>query len=76
MLSLLSTLYILNGHSIENRMIIPCGIEKNNLFKRGILVNIKDSSKNLIAIHRFQDENIVSGIKEKKMSLTKSIVIF
>ena len=68
--------YILNGHSIENRMIIPSRIEKNNLFKRGILVKIKDSHENLIAIHKVQDENIISDIKEKKLNLTKSIVIF
>ena len=67
---------IINGHPISGEMIEFNRTGESNLPKKGILVKVKDSNENTIALHEILSERIVSGIKNKKLNLTKSIVIF
>jgi tRNA pseudouridine55 synthase len=67
---------IINGHPINGEMVKSGGTGKSDLLKKGIFVKIKDSNGDIIAIHEILSERIIPGIKNKKLNLTKSIVIF
>lgn len=68
--------YIVNGHPVDGGMVEFARTEDNNLLKKGIFIKIKDIGENIIAIHEILSENVISDVKSKKPSLTKSIVIF
>ena len=68
--------HIVNGHPVDGEMVESARTEDNNLLKKRIFIKIKDSSENIIAIHEILSENVISDIKSKKLTLTKSIVIF
>jgi len=67
---------MINGNRISGEMIMSVKTGESDLLRKGILVKIKDSNENTIAIHEILNEINISGIKDKKLNLTKSIVIF
>jgi len=67
---------VINGHQVDGEMVELSGTGDDNLLKKGILVKIKDSNKNTLAIHEILSRKIISDIKRKKLNLTKNIVIF
>ena len=68
--------HIVNGHPVDGGMVEFRRTEDNNLLKKRIFIKIKDNSENIIAVHEILSENVISDIKNKKLNLTKSIVIF
>jgi len=67
---------IINGHRINGEMIMSVKTGERDLTGKGILIKIKDSKENTIAIHEILSGINISGVKDKKLNLTKSIVIF
>lgn len=67
---------IINGRRICGEMIMSVKTGGMNLTGRRILIKIKDSKENIIAIHEILSGINISCIKDKKINLTKSIVIF
>jgi len=67
---------IINGHRINNEMIMSVKTGEEDLPGEGILIKIKDSKENTIAVHEILSGINISGVKDKKINLTKSIVIF
>ena len=67
---------IINGNRISGEMIMSVKTGESDLLKKGILIKIKDSNENTIAIHEILNEINISGIKDKKSNIAKSIVIF
>ncbi len=67
---------ILNGNQVRSEMVKPERIGAKNLLKKGTFVKIKDSSSNLIAIHRVLSEDAASDIGKKGIILTGNILVF
>jgi len=67
--------YILNGHPIDGGMVKLSRMRDKKFFEEGNLIKIKDSSENLIAIHKNISNNIISDIKHGRMNLTKNVLI-
>ncbi|GEM_PF-1201738 len=67
---------IINGNRISGEMIMSVKTRESDPLKKGNLVKIKDSNENTIAIHEILNGLNISGIKDNKSNLTKSIVIF
>ncbi len=68
--------FVINGNRISGEMIMSVKTGESDLLKKGILIKIKDSNENTIAIHEILNEINISGIKDTKSNITKSIVIF
>ena len=67
--------HILNGHPVNGGMVKLSRIRDKNPFGKGILVKIKDSSENLVAIHKSLSKNIISDIRHGRPNLTKNVLI-
>lgn len=67
---------IINGRRICGEMIRSVETGESDLAGKRILIKIKDSNGNIIAIHEILSGINLSCIKDKKINLTKSIVIF
>jgi len=67
---------ILNGHPVSSEMIDYGRIKAGSLFKKGILVKIKDSGNDFMAVHRVLRGNAAIDIEQNGLALTKSILVF
>jgi len=67
--------YITNGLPVTIRMIESSRTGNLGLLKEGSFVKIRDNNENLLAVHQILAKE-VSGIKDKNLKLTKSIIVF
>ena len=67
---------IINGHRINSEMIMSVKTGEKDLPGKVILIKIKDSKENTIAIHEILGGINISSVKDKNINLTRSVVIF